>query len=249
MRSRILLRACIAWAVVALAAGALSAQSTQPTQPTQPSAQAKPPTPPAKRFCWQGRPLARCRTFALFELTTHSHWIGSKINPVVTRPGFGFSRDDDGLASHIVVDLGAMVNIGPRTAVGGTLTAGSIQAGGKPLQMFGATVRYRRWLSPSISADAGAGILQLPVGTVVSSDRENVPRPALAADVRLGFRDLLSVTARFMVANDGQGLSHHALFVGAATGSKVTTAIAGTLVAAYAYLIIFGGRGDKVTVQ
>lgn len=231
--------ACCAGAVFALAASALGAQ------PAQPSAQAKPP-PAAKRFCWQGRPLARCRTFVLLELTAHSHWFGSKIDPVVTRPGIGRSRDDDGLASHIVGDVGAMVNLGPRTAVGGTLSAGSVQAGGKPVGVFGATVRYRRWLTPSISADAGAGILRIPVGTVARSARENVPRPALAGDVRLGFRDLLSVTARVVVASDGQGLSHHAIFVGAATGSKLSTVVVGTFTAA---VLIFSPRGNTVTVQ
>jgi hypothetical protein len=236
-------RSCLVGAFFALAAGSLGAQRSRP------SAQAAPPMPPAKQFCWQGRPLARCRTFALFELTTRSHWFGSKIDAAVTRPGVGFSRDDDGLASHIVGDVGAMVNISSRAAVGGTLTAGSVQAGGKPVHMFGATVRYRRWLTPSISADAGGGILRIPVGTVVQKfsgpDRENVPRLALAADVRLGFRDLLSVTGRFMVATDGQGRTHHALFVGAATGSKITAAIAGTFAA---WVLIFSPRGDRVTV-
>lgn len=180
------------------------------------------------------------------ELATHSHWFGSKLNPVVTRPLYGFSRDDDGLASHIVAELGAMVNTGPRTAVGGTITTGAVQAGGKPVNMYGATVRFRRWLTPSISADAGGGIYKMPVGTVVQLDRENVPRPALAADVRLGFRDLLSVTGRLMVADDGDGRTHRAFFVGAAMGSKLTAVFAGTFTAA---VLIFSPRGHKVTVQ
>ena len=208
------------------------------------------PTRQAHRFCWQGRPLDRCRAFALFELTIESHWIGSKLDPAVTRPGFGRSRWDDALASQFVGELGAMVNVGARTAVGGTLTAGSIEPGGKPVNVAGATVRYRRWLTPSVSADAGTGILRMPVGIVVpGSVRKNVLRPALVADARLGFRDLVSTTARFMVAADGQGRTYRALFVGASTGSKVTTVITAVVATALTYAILFGPRGDKVTVQ
>lgn len=232
-------------------AGTLVAVATevvraQPSQPAPPSTQAKPPLPTAKRFCWQGRPLARCRSFILMELATHSHWFGSKLNPVVTRPLYGTSRDDDALASHIVAELGAMVNTGPRSAVGGTLTTGAIKVGGKPVTMYGVTMRYRRWLTPSVSADAGGGLFKMPVGAVVQLQRENVLRPAVAADVRLGFRDLLSVTGRLMVADDGDGRRHHAFFVGAATGSKLTAIVAGTFTAA---VLIFSPRGDKVTVQ
>lgn len=243
----VLIRARTASAVLLVAAGLLQAQSSpDSTRATAPARQ-------ARRFCWQGKPIDRCRAFALFELTTESHWIGTKLDPAVTRPGFGRSRWDDALASQIVGELGAMMNVGARTAVGGTLTAGSIEPGGKPVNVFGATVRYRRWLTPSVSADAGTGILRMPVGIVVPHGwgpvRKNVLRPALVADARLGFRDLLSATARFMVATDGQGRTHHALFIGASTGSKVTTGITAIVATALTYYILFGPRGDKVTVQ
>jgi hypothetical protein len=201
----------------------------------------------ARRFCWQGTPIERCRTFALIEMTIHSHWIGTKLDPAVTRPLIGRSRWDDALASQFVGDLGAMMNIGPRSAVGGTLTAGSIEPGGKPVNVVGATVRYRRWLTPSVSADAGTGVLQMPVGIVgPGAIRKNVLRPALVADARLGFRDLVSATARFMEASDGLGRTHHALFVGASTGSKLTTALVATAVV---WAVLFSPRGDKVYVQ
>lgn len=241
------IRACTLSAVLVLTAGLLDAQSSPD------STRATAPAPQARRFCWQGQPLDRCRAFALFELTTESHWIGSKLDPAVTRPGFGRSRWDDALASQFVGELGAMLNVGARTAVGGTLTAGSIEPGGKPVNVAGATARYRRWLTPSISADAGAGILRMPVGIVVPHGwgpvRKNVLRPALVADARLGFRDLVSATARLMVATDDQGRTHHALFIGSSTGSKVTYGITAVVAAALTCYILFGPRGDKVTVQ
>jgi len=233
--------------VFLLTAGALEAQASPDSAQTP----VRPP-PASRRFCWQGKPLGRCRAFVLFELTTESHWIGSKLDAAVTRPGFGRSRWDDGLASQFVGELGAMVNVGARTAVGGTLTAGSIEPGGKPVNVAGVTVRYRRWLTPSVSADAGTGILRMPVGIVVPHSwgpvRKNVLRPALVADARLGFRDLVSATARVMVATDGEGRTHHALFVGASTGSKITMAATAVVATVLAFAILFGSRGDKVTM-
>ena len=243
LRATILLHACVLCAVATLAVRLLGAQTPSD------SARVTAPSRQAKRFCWQGRPQDRCHSFALMELATHSHLVGSRLNPEVTRPGLGYSRWDDALASHLVVDLGAMVNVGARTALGGTVTYGSADAGGKPVNIVGATVRYRRWLTPAVSVDAGTGILRMPVGGDVQTVRRNVLRPALVADVRLGFRDLVSATGRFMVATDGQGRTHNAIFIGAATGSKVSAAIAGAFVAFIAYAELFGPRGDKVTVQ
>ncbi len=262
MRSRLALRVLL----VALVAATAKAQTPDTVNLTSAVGKAtatraspaamplvKTPAPTARRFCLQGRPRARCRGFALLELTTHSHWFGSKIDDVVTRPGTGGSRWDDALASHITGDIGAMVNVGARTAIGGTITGGSVRTGGRPLRVLGATVRYRRWLTPAISADAGAGLMRMQVGTVVPSyggpRRENVPRPALVADVRLGFHDLLSATGRFMVASDGEGHTHTAFFVGAATGSQVTAVITATVTAVLVVVAFVGPRGDKVTVQ
>ncbi len=240
----VLSHACVAGAVVFLAGGALRAQATPD------SVRATAPSRQARRFCWQGRPMDRCRAFALLELTAQSHLAGSSLDPAVTRPGFGYSRWDDGLSSHGVADIGAMVNVGAHTAVGGTLTAGAIADGGRPVNIAGATVRYRQWLTPSISADAGAGILRMPVGIVVENPwgpgRKNVVRPALIADARLGFRDLVSATGRLMVATDGQGRTHHAIFIGASVGSKVTAAMAATFIA---WGIFLSPRGDHVTGQ
>lgn len=240
-RHMLLVPAFIACAVAAPHVSSLSAQA--PTDTARATATAR----PVRKFCFQGRPMDRCRAFALLELTSHSQMLGSKLDSPATPPGFGYNRwDHNALSTHFVVDIGAMKNLDARTAVGATLTAGALDAGGKLANISGATVRYRRWLTPSVSVDAGTGILRMPVGVVVQTVRENVLRPALVADVRLGFRDLLSATGRFMVATDGQGRTHQAIFIGASSGSKVSAAIAGALVA---WVIFLSPRGDKVSAQ
>ena len=248
MRSRYQCQRAFAFFIVAAISvpsiGSLTAQTPRD------SAQSASPTKQPRRFCWQGRPLDRCRSFALFELTLQSFVVGSQLDPVVMRPGFGRSGWDDALASHSFGELGAMRNVSARTALGGTITAGAVHAGGKPVRLVGTTVRYRRWLTPSVSADVGGGIMQLPVGTVVQRPgglvRGNVVRPALAADLRLGVRDLLAATARLMLATDGQGHTRHALFVGASVGSTISAAAVGTFAAV---VLLSNKRGDKVTVQ
>ena len=189
----------------------------------------------------------------LFELSAPRHLAGTTIDPAVTAHGYGYERWDQGLTSQLLYDVGAMVNVSGRSAIGGTLTAGFIvDDPGRP-SVLGATARYRRWLSSGVSADAGVGVLRMPVGVAVQHSygvvRESVERPAVAADVRLGFGDLFALTGRAMIANDGRGRTHDALFAGVSTGSSLTAAVT----AVYAglvgyYLVVVGdGHGDKVT--
>jgi len=91
----------------------------------------------------------------------------------------------------------------------------------------------------------------MPVGVAaVGPDgqlrRRHVRGTALFTDLRLGYADLLSVHTRLMLASDGQGHTRTALFLGASTGSWVSTTIAGVL---SAWVVAFSPRGDKVTVQ
>lgn len=231
---------CVLAAVVALAADHAVAQ----TAPTSPS-----PTPP-RPFCWRGQPQSRCRAFALFEITTSRFVNGSKLDASVVRPGFGDRHSADALASHNEVELGAMFNVRPNAAIGGTLIGGGLEQGSPPTQLGGVAARYRRWWSPRLSGDVAAGALQMPVGVAVGTAgqmrRRHVRRTALFTDLRLGYADLLAVNARVMLASDGQGHTRTALFLGASTGSWVSTTIAGIL---SAWVVAFTPRGDKVTVQ
>ncbi|MEK6613204.1 MAG: hypothetical protein AABZ29_10505 [Gemmatimonadota bacterium] len=225
-----------------MSVGALGAQSSpDSTQATSSSQRSHP-------ICWRGRPLARCRAFVLFELSALRHLTGSTLDPAVTQQGSGDRRWDQGLVSHLVYDLGAMVNVRAREAIGGTLTAGVIIDYPERLSVFGATLRYRRWLTSVVSADVAAGVLRMPVGVSVVGPfgpvRRSVPRSALMADVRLGLGDLVAATGRAMVATDGRGRTHQAVFVGVSVGSTVTAVITGLI----GYLTQTVGRGDVVTL-
>lgn len=235
-----LLRRCTAAAAIVLAANRAVAQA----KPAAPSAT------PQRPFCWRGQPQSRCRAFALFEITTSRFVNGSKLDASVTRPGFGDRHNADALASHNEVELGAMFNVRPKAAIGGTLIGGGLEQGSPPTQFGGVAARYRRWWSRRLSGDVAAGALQMPVGVAVGTagqmKRRHVQRTALFTDLRLGYADLLAVNARVMLASDGQGHTRTALFLGASSGSWVSTTIAGIL---SAWVVAFTPRGDRVTVQ
>lgn len=204
-------------------------------------------------LCWRGRPLARCRAFLLFEFSAPRHLLGSRLDPIVSQNGYGHPRWDQGLASQFVYDVGAMVNVDARTAVGGTIEAGMIVDDPSDRLVLGVTGRYRRWLTPHVSADAGAGLLRMPVGVVETEPygirRVSVQRPAVMGELRLGLGDLLAVDGRAMLANDGRGRTHGALFVGASVGSTVTAALTGAVGLLVGRAFALGGQGDDAVVQ
>ena len=107
-----------------------------------------------------------------------------------------------------------------------------------------------------MTADGAVGLLRMPVGVVEPlpfgdhlPQRRSVRRPALSADARLGFGDLLGVTGRAMVANDGRGRTHGALFAGVSIGSTVTATATGAMAALMGYYMLLGAQGDDVTVS
>lgn len=203
------------------------------------------------QVCWRGRPLARCHAFLLFEFSAPRHLAGTKLDPEVTQPGNGYARWDHGLASQFSYDIGVMVNVRDRDAIGGTLTAGiTVDGPDRPL-VLGVNARYRRWLTNVVSADAAVGVLRMPVGVTVQRpfglERQSVQRPALSLDARLGLGDLVAVTGRAMVVSDGRGRTHHALFAGASVGSTVTAALTGAYATFIGGCIMVGpcrGHGD-----
>lgn len=242
LRNAIPASAWVAGTSLLATVGALGAQqSPDGAQGTSASRRSAP-------LCWRGRPLARCRAFVLFELSAPRHLAGSTLDPAVTQPGSGHRRWDQGLVSQFVYDLGAMVNVRAREAIGGTLTAGIITDDPERRPVIGVTARYRRWLSSAVSADAAAGVLRMPVGVTVvrpfGLERQSVPRPALMADLRLGLGDLVAVTGRAMVATDGRGRAHQAVFAGVSVGSTVTAVVTGTYAALIGYATLRGGQGD-----
>ena len=235
------------WVAALAALGEIrSAGAQTPAPPPQAATQA----PDA--LCWRGRPLARCRAFVLFEFSAPRHLAGTRLDPVVAQQGHGHPRWDQGLVSQFVYDVGAMVNIGARDAVGGTLTAGFVTDDPSTLPVIGATARYRRWLTRIVSADAAVGALRMPVGVTEPEPfgsglrRVSVQRPAGMIQVRLGVADLVGVSGRGIVATDGRGRMHHAVFAGVSVGSTATAALTGTCAALITYARVRAGHGDDL---
>jgi hypothetical protein len=221
-----------------------------PTLAAQQPSDSAPPAEVSNPHCWRGRPLPHCRAFLLFEFSAPRFLTGTKLDMSVAQQGNGYSRYEQGLVSQFVFDLGAMRNISDRDAVGGTVMVGMIVDNPGREFVTGATARYRRWLTPVVSADAAAGVAAMPVGVEVQQPfgltRQSVIRPALVADARLGLGDLVAVTGRAMVANDGRGRTHSALFAGASVGST-TTAVLTTVYAVLimgTLILIGSGHGD-----
>jgi hypothetical protein len=92
----------------------------------------------AAPLCYHARPKAHCGAFLLTDFGGY----------VLV------SKDDWGGTSYReVADWGAMVNVGAKDAVGGSVFASLDRAG----LLLGPEVRYRRWLSASAALDVAVG--------------------------------------------------------------------------------------------
>ena len=206
----------VAGVVASLAlAGTATAQTPRDTTAARPDA-----------FCWRGRPLPRCRAFALFELGWFEAPATSRLREPYPFADMGV-RDDAAFGRHLSWTLGAMRNTDARTALGGAvLFAAGLDEG----PMVAGTVRWRRWTGPRTSVElaAGPGATQVPM-PLAGPERVYPPagwRPAALAEGRANLADLAAVSLRGAVVPRGGGRTHGALFVGASTGS--TAAVAGT---------------------
>jgi hypothetical protein len=135
-----------------IAAVVLVVSLTPPVPAQQTIRETKAPQP----LCFHGRPLPQCRAFWLTE--------------------FGISPFEP----WFVWELGGMRNIGPRSAVGGTLYL-RIDGG----TAYGLMPRFRRWLSPVVALDVSPGIIIL-AGAGNSA--------GFAGHIGLSFRDWLALT-------------------------------------------------------
>ncbi len=179
-------------------------------------------------FCWRGRPLPRCRAFALFELGYFEALATTRIREQVQYPGTTpYPRDEAAFGRQLSWSVGAMRNLDARTAVGGAVIGGAALDQGPHVA---ATVRWRRWTGASTSLElaAGPGVAQVPVpfGTQVGYQGD-VWRPAALAEARANLADLAAVSVRGVAVPRAGGRTHGALFVGASTGS--TAAAIGTV--------------------
>lgn len=182
--------------------------------------------------CFRGQPLPACRSFWILEMQAQAPLVQT------TRPVLYGSGQVVGLTAfdaELEWNLGHMVNVSPRFALGGVLTVGTGGAG--PLS--GVKVRARRWLSDDLSVEVEGGLLR-------SDERYPVANGA-TGDVRLNIRDHGS----FFVRWDGVHLSSNeqpggvyadpgglqqALSVGAGAGSL--PAVIGTGALGLGYLVL-----------
>ena len=178
-------------------------------------------------FCWRGRPLPRCRAFALFELGYFEALATTRIREPVQYPGATpYRRDEAAFGRQLSWSVGAMRNLDARTAIGGAAIGGAALDEGP---YVAATVRWRRWAGASTSLElaGGPGVAQVPVpfGTQTGYQGD-VWRGAAVAEARANLADLAAVSVRGIVVPRAGGRTHGAVFAGASTGS--TAAVIGT---------------------
>jgi hypothetical protein len=168
--------------------------------------QADGPTQTPKALCFRGRPFPLCRSFLLTE--------------------FDLALTDGSTRW----ELGAMHNVGSRSALGGSLL---LRGEDRDSSAFGVTARYRRWVSRVVALDLSSGILVAGPGAA----------PGFAGHVGLGVGDLigLSIEAE-TVAPDLEGGKRIRWFGGVRLGAH-----AGTIVGLLAGILAYGCSGGCVT--
>lgn len=157
-----------------LAALALAAPAYLRAQARHPAVAADRP----QTLCFGAHPLPRCRAFTLTE--------------------FGYSRrmNDShrertgSYHYYFTAQVGAMVNRGSRSALGGTIFFGGEDDGSR----WGLRPRYRRWLTKTMAVDLAPGIV-----FAGSNDRFEPRYPGFSGEAGLAVQDLLALTAEFEV--------------------------------------------------
>lgn len=128
--------------------------------------------PPAvsAQLCYRARPKPHCAAFVSTNFGAFAM----------------LGKDDWGDSPfREVADWGAMVNLGDRAAIGGSVVASLDRAG----LLIGPEVTYRRWLAATASLDIGVG---LPVVTSTG----NIEAGSLTGLVRWSPNQWLAVAAR-----------------------------------------------------
>jgi len=98
-------------------------------------------------ICFRGRPLPKCRSFLLTELS-YSHRFDAQPNNSYSSSSANY---------YFTWEIGWMKNLKGSSALGATLFLGADDDGAR----FGLKTRYRRWLNRTTSLDLSPGILLL----------------------------------------------------------------------------------------
>ena len=98
----------------------------------------------AAQACFAPHPLPRCRSYWITEAG-----LSTRVDPHPQTE-----------SASATLELGYMVNAGPRSALG----AAVFLRGGEPVGGVGIRPRYRHWLSPSVSLAVAPGIVLKAMG-------------------------------------------------------------------------------------
>ncbi len=125
---------------------------------------------------------------------------------------------------YVTAELGLMVNMNERFAVGG-----SARYGGGGGQRFGLKARVDLWLTESIALEVAPGIL-------LGGD-SRLDFPGFTGHVGVSFRDAVGVTMQLEVLDQGLGQEETTLYLGGKLGSEwgVGLAIVGCFLGVLAY--------------
>ncbi len=186
--------------------------------------------------CFRGRPLPACRSFWLIEMQGSTPLVQTT-RRVTSDNGPGYVRD--AVESALEWNLGHMVNVSERYAIGGALIVGT--GNGDPLT--GIVARGRRWLTTDVSVEVETGVARRNAG-----DSNVGGISGLTTAARLNIRDQGSFFVRWDALSlpeqnypynnyhDPGGI-HHGLSVGASAGSVPGLFATGGLGLVYAVLL------------
>jgi hypothetical protein len=188
--------------------------------------------------CFRGRPQPACKTFWIVEL---QGLIPMAQTTRTVQTGGGYTYEARAFEEVVEWNIGHMVNVGDRYAVGGVLTVGS--GGADPLT--GVRLRGRRWLTEDLSLEIEGGLLRTDAGGFRWAGVNG-----WTADVRLNIRDQGSFFLRYDGVNvpeqtypwsdagysDPGGL-HHGLSLGATAGSVPALVGTGAMGLLYAVML------------
>lgn len=172
---------------------------------------------PERSFCWTGRPAESCRAFLVAEGNAYAALAGSTYQRTAYSGPDTRSRH---MAPHIAWEVGAMLNVSPRDAVGATLLAGG-DANGERVAL---KARYRRWMGPRAALDVSSGALFArraePHADPDQPGNVHVPVTGITGDVSLGLTDWAGVSIRGDLLFDRDGERASALYGGLKLGTR-----------------------------
>ncbi len=161
---------------VLLSAGLVATSVLASPRPAAPQDSAAREATASKIGCFRGRPLPECKSFWIVELA--GLWPLAQTSREVTFLG-GNSSEEEAFGLSGELNIGHMVNLSDRIAVGGSISVGSGTRG----TYTRIVSRARRWMSSDWSVEASAGLLRTNAGYAPNQDS------GATAGVRVNIRD------------------------------------------------------------